>query len=296
MVIYIVALTCAFLTAQGEANTSYIQEMNVVYAEPHGIGLLMDVFKPKGKPNGRAIVDIVSSAGNTERINIVQHTHWRIYETFCAHGYTVFGIRPGSGSKWSTSEVRDHIRMGIRYVKAHAKEYGIEPELLGVIGISAGGYLTCLTAVTPVEGDPNAEDPLMRYSTRVAAAAPICPGTGGRVRDLGEGDEYLKIAKRFGMPLEPKPTREEVAKRVAEFSPIAMVRSDSPPFLFTHATGDPIVSFENSVNMAKVLKEANVDVEVRAIDSKEHVWDATIPADIEVIALWFDKKLKVGEQ
>ena len=72
-----------------------------------------------------------------------------------------------------------------------------------------------------------------------------------------------------------------------------LVGPDCPAFLFTHATGDPIVPFENSEKMVKALKKVDADVELRAIDSDEHVWAATIPADIEAIASWFDRTLEV---
>ncbi|HIJ75023.1 MAG TPA: alpha/beta hydrolase [Candidatus Hydrogenedentes bacterium] len=285
----VVMLMCA--GASGQGQKPYVQEKNAVYAEPHGIGLLMDVFRPTGPSNGRAIVDIVSSAFNTERININQHLSWKMYDVFCSHGYVVFAIRPGSASKWSIPEMQGHVRMGIRYVKEHAGEYGIEPASLGLIGVSAGGYLACLTALTPVEGDPNADDPLLRHDTRVGAAAPICPVTDVRFGEAKTEDQLLRFAKRLGLNPLGKPTAEEVRKRAEALSPVCLAAPDSPPFIFTHGKDDTIVPLAHSENMVEALEKAGVDVELRMVDTAEHVWDATIPEDIEVIAGWFDEKL-----
>ena len=46
--------------SRADDGLPYEQKKDVVYAEAHGTGLLMDVFAPRGKPNGLAIVDIAS--------------------------------------------------------------------------------------------------------------------------------------------------------------------------------------------------------------------------------------------
>src|SRR5882762_11896993 len=68
--------------AQDASSTPYDQKMDVVYGEVHGTGLLMDVFTPKGKPNGLAIIDVVSGAYRSDRSKIRDHTLAQVYTIF----------------------------------------------------------------------------------------------------------------------------------------------------------------------------------------------------------------------
>src|SRR5688500_18798802 len=82
-----------------------------------------------------------------------------------------------------------NVKRGIRYAKHHAKEYGIDPDRLGLTGASAGGHLACLAAVTADDGRAGAKDPLDQLSSSVKAAGVFFPPTnfldyGGRERDM----------------------------------------------------------------------------------------------------------------
>jgi len=93
-----VALVTVFpVRAQKSASLPYDQQMDVVYGEVHGTGLLMDIFTPKRKANGLGIIDVVSGAWHSDRGKIREHTLAQVYTIFCSRGYTVFAIRPGPG-------------------------------------------------------------------------------------------------------------------------------------------------------------------------------------------------------
>src|SRR6476661_4648314 len=93
---FIAFLTATCALGQDSSTLSYDQKMDVVCGEVHGTGLLMDVFTPKGKANGLAVIDVVSGAFFSDRGKIREHAMGRIYQIFCARGYTVFALRPGS--------------------------------------------------------------------------------------------------------------------------------------------------------------------------------------------------------
>lgn len=126
----------------------FSQQENVVFGEAHGVGLLMDVFTPKGEKNGLGIVDVISGAWHSDRGKIRDHARAQIFEILCRKGYTVFAVRPGSISKFSALEMLANLNQGIGCVKEHSKNYGIDPSRLGLMGASAGGHLACLAAVT----------------------------------------------------------------------------------------------------------------------------------------------------
>ena len=111
----------------------------------------MDVFIPKGKSNGLGLIDVVSGAYKSDRGKTREHTMAQLYSIFCARGYTVFAVRPGSRSRYLVSEMNEHVKTAIRYVQAHAAEYKINADRLGLTGASAGGHLATLAAVTAIQ-------------------------------------------------------------------------------------------------------------------------------------------------
>ena len=131
-----------------DKNLPYTQKSDIVYAETHGTGLLMDVFTPNGKPNGLAIVTVISGAWHSGRDMIRAHTVAQVFPIFCSRGYVVFAVRPGSTTRYTGAEMDHHVKSAIQYVKAHADEYKIDPARIGLTGASSGGHLATLAALT----------------------------------------------------------------------------------------------------------------------------------------------------
>ena len=93
--------TLVFTTGASVRADVHEQTQNVVYAERHGVALVMDIFTPTGEKNGLAIVDVISGAWNADRGKIRDHERAQVFRIMCQHGYTVFAIRPGSLSRFS---------------------------------------------------------------------------------------------------------------------------------------------------------------------------------------------------
>ena len=219
-----VTLVAGFnVLAQESSSAPYEQKMDVVYGEVHGTGLLMDVFTPKGKANGLGIIDVVSGAWYSDRGKIRDHTRAQVYPIFCSRGYTVFAVRPGSRTRYTGSEMAEHVKTGIRYVKQHASEYKIDPERLGLTGASAGGHLATLVAVTPEEGKSDAASPL-KQNTQVKAAAVFFPPTdfldwNGKAADFNRLGDLLFLG---GVTSH---SEEEIKERANQISPAQIGRA-----------------------------------------------------------------------
>ena len=275
--------------AQEAPSLPYEQKMDVVYGEVHGTGLLMDVFTPKGKTNGLAIIDVVSGAWYSDRGKLREHTLAQVYSILCSRGYTVFAIRPGSRTRYTAPEMDTHLKMGIRYVKQHATEYKIDPDRLGLTGASAGGHLATLAAVTPEEGNPNSKSPPLRYDTCVRAAAVFFPPTDfldwngklGDIQTLG-GLLFLSGAKGH--------SEEEIKERAGQISPARLVKPPTIPFLFFHGDADPVVPLQQSQKMVEAIKAAGGSAELIVKKGGGHPW-MTLPEEVKIMADWFDQHL-----
>ncbi len=275
--------------AQETSTLPYEQKIDVVYGEVHGTGLLMDIFTPKGKANGLAIIDVVSGAWHSDRGKIREHTMGQFYTIFCSRGYAVFAMRPGSRTRYTGLEMSSHVKLGIRYVKQHAADYKIDPERLGISGASAGGHLATLVAVTAEDGDADANTPLLRQSTRVRAAAVFFPPTdfldwNGKVANFDMLGDLLFLGGAKGH------SEDELKERAEQISPARLVKSSPVPFLLIHGDADPLVPLQQSQKMVEVLKAAGGSAELIVKKGGGHPW-MTIPEEVKVMGDWFDRHL-----
>jgi acetyl esterase/lipase len=279
--------------AQEASPVRYDQKIDVVYGEVHGTGLLMDVFTPKENANRLGVIDVVSGAYHSDRGKIRDHIMAQVYPILCSHGYTVFAIRPGSRTRYTCLEMDEHVKTGIRFVKAHSSEYKIDPERLGLTGASAGGHLATLAAVTPQEGKPEAKNPLERQSTSVRAAVVFFPpsdfldwdGKPANVETIGD---LLFLGGTKGH------SEAEIKDRMRSISPARLVRGPAIPFLFIHGDADPLVPLQQSQKMVEALKAAGGSAELIVKKGGGHPW-MTISEEVRIMTDWFDHHLPAAQ-
>lgn len=292
----LIATTFATRVSQAiEEESVYRQQKDVVYADAHGVGLLMDIFIPTGECNGLAIVDVVSGAWYSDRGKIRDHQRAQIFDIFCERGYTVFAIRPGSVTKFSVTEMVSNAEEGIRWVKQHADEYEIDPNRLGLVGASAGGHLASLVAVANGRSTPESS----KDNASVKAVGVFFPPTdflnyGGREidprSDPGFGAILKRLAFRDGFE---GLSDEQIRDRIISVSPARRVTAKTPPFLLFHGTADLLVPIQQSKAMLAALREQGVPAELIIKLRGGHPWP-TIHEEVKTLATWFDNQLEVN--
>lgn len=275
-----------------EPAPAYARQEDVLFAEEHGVGLLMDVFTPQEHPNGRAIVDVVSGSWHSNRGKLRDHERAQVFDILCRRGYTVFAIRPGSISRFSAFDMVHHVELGIRRVKRESATYKIDPLQLGLMGASAGGHLACLTAVTNGKTLPG-------DNASVAAVVAFFPPTdfldwgGGKFDPRGD-DPLADLARRLafrdgvaGM------TDAEIEQRLIALSPARRVTAQAPPFFLLHGGLDLMVPLQQSKTMLAALQAQQVPAELVIKKGGGHPWP-TIHEEVVTLADWFDRQLRVA--
>ncbi len=263
------------------------QTKGIVYAQRHGKDLVVDWLRP-AHPNGAGVLVMVSGSWKSSADGIAP----AMVAPLLRRGYTVFGVHHGSQPEFTVMEIVADVRRAVRFVRYHAKEYGVDPQRLGVSGGSSGGHLSLMIATLGDPGRPDAADPVERESSAVQAAALFFPVTdllnlGKSTENPGDGGPPKSFVKAFG----PDSTNLTVWKVIGrDTSPIYHITSNLPPVLIIHGDADTLTPLEQSEWFVQRAKEAGRDVKLIVRHGKKHGW-LTMVWDIRLFADWFDRYL-----
>lgn len=218
-------------------------------------------------------------------------------------GYTVFAVVHGSQPKFTIPEVLADMNRAVRFVRFHAKDYGIAPERIGIYGGSAGGHLSLMQGTNGDLGDEKAKDPIDRVSSRVQAVACFFPPTDFlNYGKPGEDAIGRGVLQGFQAPFdfhELKPainkfepvseaTKVEIGKKI---SPTNHVSADDAPALIIHGDADKLVPIQQAEWIFEKFKAAGVPAKLVVKPGAAHGWPMIVD-DMSQFADWFDTYLK----
>jgi acetyl esterase/lipase len=294
----------ALAPAAAADGPAFTRKQDVVYLKKQGYALTMDVFTPKKGANGAAVVWVVSGGWFSGHEAINDRLPWSPIKELVGRGYTVFAVVHGSQPRFTIPEIVQDLGRAVRFIRHHAKEYGIDPNRIGITGGSAGGHLSLMQGTTGNDGDPKAKDPVDQTSSRVQAVACFYPPTdflnyGEEGKDaIGRGTlanfkaafdvrEFSKETKA----LERVTDEKKVLALGRRISPLYHVTADDAPTLIIHGDKDTLVPIQQAEVIVAKLKEAGVPAELVVKKGLAHGWKG-IEQDQRTIADWFDRHLK----
>ncbi len=294
----VVWMPVAAITAQ--QGQGFTRQRDVIYGRKHGTCLTLDVFTPAKDANGAALVLVVSGGWFSSH----QAINPGFANEFLKRGYTVFAVVHGSQPKFTIPEVVSDMHRAVRFIRHNAKEYGIDPDRIGITGASAGGHLSLMQGTAGDKGNEKAADPIDRVSSRVQAVACFFPPTDflnyGKPGEeaLGRGvlagfkapfdfQEYDRKLNAYVL-ITDETRRREIGKQI---SPVYHVSADDPPTLIIHGDADKLVPIQQAELIVAVLKEAGVQAELVVRKDAAHGW-GNMAKDLTLFADWFDKHLK----
>lgn len=279
----VAALCVAACVACRLPTTSGVEtRAGVVYGERDGAPLTLDVFRP-AHPNGAGILFVQSGKWSSVRppVNVML----LVFHPFLSRGFTVFGIRHATGPKARIPEIVEDVRRASRFVHLHAAEYGVDAERLGATGLSSGGHLALFLATAGDDGDPRAEDPVLRQASRVAAAVAVSPPTDLRTWAVDPPEAVRKLP-------EVAPRLVMDAVEAAACSPEVLVTPRTPPVLLVHGDRDEIVPLEHSRRMLAALRSKGRASELIVVEGGDHTLQlAERPQLVDRIVGWFVEHL-----
>jgi acetyl esterase/lipase len=264
-------------------------EDDVVYGTVGDVPLLLTVVRPPDRPEPRPAVIVIHGGG------LVQGTRWDHGEAaigLALAGYVTFSIEyrlyvPGEPATLWPAQL-DDVQRAVRWVRANAGTYGVDPNRIGAFGFSSGGHLAAFLGTR--ETRDNSDLALADYSSKVT-----CVVTMGGLFDFTFPNAHpysLETdAEILGGSAEalPPPAAYE------DFSPIRFVDSASAPFLILQEGNEDVIPYEQPKRMVAALQEAGVQVSYGWFPDYAHdSWFTWAPEAPETLA-FFERHLRPQE-
>ncbi|HIJ65390.1 MAG TPA: alpha/beta hydrolase [Candidatus Hydrogenedentes bacterium] len=238
-------------------------ENDIEYGRVGDHALLLNLFRPKEitKP----VPGLVFIHGGGWELKGKEFcTYW--VARYAARGYVCATIEYRVSSEAAYPAAVEDAKCAVRWMRGNAVKYGVDPDKIGVIGMSAGGHLAMMCGYASDVAELEGAGGHPGVSSRPQAVVTYYGPT-----DLTKLKE-MDIVRRF---LDNK-TFEEAPEMYAQASPITHVTSDDPPTLIFHGTIDGIVPVEQSDALAEKLDALGVPYVYDRQEGWDHVMDIVI--------------------
>jgi alpha-L-fucosidase 2 len=256
---------------------------DIEYGSAAGVSLKLDAYVPDGAGPFPAVILVHGGGwtGGDKSGGAKKNAYMApLHEALSGAGFAWFTVNYRLAPAHIFPACIEDVEAAIRWVKAHAKDYRVDPKRIALSGESAGGHLVALAAMRA------------DASTRLAAIVPFY----GRfdLTTVGQPGETLggNIAALVGR----KTIDADAMALLRAASPLLAVKRGLPPMLLVHGTGDKTVPFEQSTQLLARLKAVGSPAELLTITDGAHGminWDNVAPNYKRDVIAWLVKTMRV---
>ena len=246
----------------------------IVYSKVADRELLLDAWVPRDDTIHAAVLVVHGGAWRSgDRKQLRGYAN-----SLAKRGFACFAIdyRLAPNDKFPAQI--DDCREAVKWIRAHAAEYKVNPDKLGAIGYSAGGHLVCLLATTgEAPSDKNGQ-----IDTRIQ-----CVAAGGAPTDFRTAEDNGRWARYWmGGDLTTVPEKFQDA------SATAFVDKGDPPIFFFYGTADELVPIAWSMSCHDALKANGVKTEMHKIEGAGHLLAAMNPEALDKAYTFLQQELQ----
>ena len=260
-------------------------ERDVTYCTVDGVELKMDVYYPS-ENNGRFPVAMYVHGGGWHKGDKGGGAGAADLPQLQEAGFLVVAVNYRLAPEYLFPAMIEDVKCAVRSLRAHADEYNLDPNRIGVWGGSAGGHLVALLGTTDESAGFDVGE-YLEYSSRVQAVVDMFgPADFTAVPEVSEGASSTvnEAFRDFDLALA---------------SPVTYVTVDDPPFLILHGEKDTLVPIEQSEILLATLQKAGVPAELVRVKNAGHSFkpvggeiSPTRPELSQMILNFFEETLK----
>jgi acetyl esterase/lipase len=263
-------------------------QKDIVYGKAGGEELKLDMARPAKRDGPFPLV--VCLHGGAWQIGHRSDQHARL-RLLANHGYVAASVGYRLAPKHPFPAQIEDARCAVRFLRAHARDYKIDPKRVAAAGDSAGGHLALLLGLMDAEDGP---------SSKVQGVVNYFGPTDLRTWSAtAQGDALLKVAVRGkdsnSLLKDFLGTADRKAAVMAKASPITYVDAKDPPVLTFQGTADPLVQAEQAKELHAALKKAGVVEKLVLLEGVSHGWGGKDKERTDRLMLEFlDKHLRAN--
>jgi acetyl esterase/lipase len=280
MLLALTLLLGATPATAGADDPAYEAVLGQTYADLPGNAGTIDLYLPT-RARGRAPV-VLWTAGSAWMADNGNAGGEFWAARLAPEGYAVAAYAVRSSSQATFPAQLHDAKAAVRWVRAHAREYGLDPHRIAAMGNSSGGHVSALLGATggvrPLEGDVGITGPSSRVGAVIDFFGPtdflqmdaqMLPGACDAFNELlgiedCHNDPGSPESRLVGCPIQTCPGE------VAAANPITYVSRRDPPFLIMHGTADPLVPRGQSGLLFAALANACVDATYYEMAGRGH--------------------------
>ncbi len=291
--------------ARGQRSTIG-QSENVVYGMISGMALLMDVHTPVN-PNHKGIVFIAGSGfgfgGDYQKIynQVPLRDDYFLDSDYAGkwvrelvkRGYTVFMVEHRFSPMFRYPDPVEDVRRAVRYIRYNATRFKIDPEKIGAMGHSSGGYLASMLGVMDRAYRSTDESPIDSVSSKVQAvvslAAPFVLSDFDPSLDADLAYDYILSVMHSYMGELPDVStgKFSLTGKYADASPITHVSRGDAPMMIYASEDDPLIPLRQASAMYETLNDNQVGAKLIIDTGSGH----EPKIDMDAVDRWFKTHL-----
>jgi acetyl esterase/lipase len=262
---------------------------DVVYCTMDSVSLRMDLYFPaSGSGPWPALLYVHGGGWNSgDKSEILG---LRDLPGLTGAGYVVASVDYRLSPDYLFPAMIEDVKCAVRFLRAHADQYELDAQRVGVWGTSAGGHLATLLGLSDASAGWDVGE-WLDQSSRVQAVIDLFGPA-----DLSQAIALPKVNETLLGNANPS------ASQLAWLSPVSYVSPDDPPFLIVHGNRDWIVPLEQSIRLDALLDAAGVTSQFVTVKNAGHglaPMGAPIqPSMAEIVKLmiaFLNQHLKAGQ-
>jgi acetyl esterase/lipase len=242
-------------------------------AVPDTVELVTDIAYREGNPKWRLDLAMPKARSDQPRpaIVFIHGGGWRSGDKallrklalpYAAKGYVCISVNYRLVDDAPFPACVEDVKCAVRWLRANAAKYHVDPQRIGAYGNSAGAHLVAMLGLVGREADLEGDGPFQDQSSLVQAVC--CSATPTDFGDWG-GKGFRGESVFLAGPSESLDQRKKRA------SPLSYVRPDAPPFLVIHGRSDATVPFSQAERFVEALKRVGAkDVTFKTFDDAAH--------------------------